>query len=102
MNSQNTTIRESLAGSPQDQIGFAAMCNRPEDHLELGRLALEFSRRYDGLINFGGLDPLQREIEGRLWELPYEYASGKTYICHIGDTAFMEWWLTHEHFRMVK
>lgn len=94
---------DTIGWLPRDAIGFAAMCNQPIDHYELGKLALEFARMHNGLIDFGGeLNSAARKIHGNLWELHYEAESGKTCICHIGDDRFMESWLKHKEFRMIK
>lgn len=94
---------DTIGWRPQDSISFAAMCNQSADHYELGKLALEFCRIHDGLIDFGGeLSSSARNLDGNLWELHYEAASGKTCICHIGDDKFMESWLNHKDFRMIK
>ena len=39
---------------PEQEIGLAAMCNRPIDHRILGHLALRLAERFEGIIDLGG------------------------------------------------
>jgi hypothetical protein len=39
---------------PEQEIGLAAMCNRPIDHRILGHMTLYLAERYNGIIDLGG------------------------------------------------
>jgi len=121
-----------LGWRPQDILGFAAMCNDLEDHRILGDLALQFARRFGGVVDFHGAlsPPIQGELEdlwrkqrlfsadwrvwepyfdemmegvcGRLITSPYVTANGREWARHIGDPDFLEWWLRQPNFRMIK
>lgn len=94
---------DTIGWLPQGSICFSAGCNQPADHFELGQLALDFACIHNGLIDFGGdLGAAALDVDGKLWELLYEAASGKICVSHIGDTTFMKAWLKHKNFRMIK
>ncbi len=102
-------------------------CNQDVDHRLLGYLCLAFALEYDGLVDFNGrLDPRppddvstavserdrraerdrriaqrMRRVRGRLYVV--DYGSRNNPInCHVGDAEFMDSWLRHPRFRMIK
>jgi hypothetical protein len=114
---------------PHDEVSFAAMCNGDQDHLLLGELCLRFVRKLGGLVNFGGPLPfpmppevadrywrggsnwaefesystqMTSGIPGKLYTVPYVTANNANWVYQIGDVEFMEAWLKHPHFHMVK
>lgn len=123
-------IAKIVGWTPRADIGFAAMCNRDEDHRLLGEICLYFARKMNGLVDFGGAlyPPIIGEVNA-LWEKhssgrgttwdewqPYfdEMMKGmrgtlytvptveRDWIYHVGDAEFLEFWLEHPNFRMVK
>lgn len=96
-------VPEIIGWTSVDTIGFAAMCNDAIDHKILGELCLHFSRLLDGLIDFSGeLNGHDDASSGRLFSMNYLAASGKSCIHHIGDAEFLEGWLKHPNFHMIK
>ncbi len=93
-------IKELIGFEPQF---FLASCNQEIDHLILGELALYIAQKYKGIIDFGGeLAIVSEVVRGKIFELPYETASGHTAINHFADAEFMKHWLNSDHFRMIK
>lgn len=99
----------AIGWTPQDSLDLGAMCKQKEDHRELARLAIGLAREYDGLIWFGGsLGKDAESLPGRLWKiygdedltLP-DWAQLLRYD-HVGDADFLDNWLTHPGFRMIK
>lgn len=107
------------------QINIHAKCNQEVDHKILGQLALAIVEKYGGLIDFGGalscvennlyelkqpwedMEPyfckLPDEFSGLLLSIPYWIVPGeRTWLFHIGDVEFLEIWLNHPRFRMIK
>ncbi|GGJ58281.1 DUF6368 family protein [Deinococcus roseus] len=113
---------------PENKFQVGAMSNGLASHLAVGALAAFLARSLHGLIDFGGVLngadwsvyeylqgknlSFQENIAlydryfdghaGRLWAIPYETASEETWFSHYGDADFLEWWLKHPEFRMVK
>lgn len=110
---------------PQECLGLWAGCNDDQDHRILGELTFHLASLLNGLIDFGGalLPPLPRSMDpfrsdwmeiksqfkemvswmpGLVVGLEYETLSGRTWVRHVGDPPFMEAWLRHPNFRMVK
>ena len=104
--------------------------NSKKDHEHLGRACLSVARAAQGLIDFGGalLPPLPspmlrgmwlwehaqwsdiepyfhemvQHIPGKVFTLPYQTAGGRIWACHLCDVQFMENWLAHSRFHMIK
>lgn len=95
-------VPEVIGWIPQDSISFTAMCNSEQDHRILGELCLYFAREFEGLVDFGAALGELAEVKGTLFKIPYEQQNGFNLFYHIGDTAFMEYWLQHPGFHMIK
>jgi hypothetical protein len=111
-----------LDRSPTDALILLASCNGGDDHRLLGHLALFLAKRFNALIDFGGLlgyryDASDQEeaaclaearalvstLPGRVWEMPYVmYGGGGCGYSHVGDREFLAAWLNHPAFRMIK
>lgn len=91
---------------PLQAISLYAGCNTPADHRLLGHLTLALSRRLNAMIDFDGnlgrAAARLAQTSGRLLELPYESAAGSRLTSHIGDSDFLEAWLRHEDFHLIK
>ncbi len=125
--SARPVLADVLGFSPPAEIAVWMWCNQDVDHRMLGYLCLAMALEYDGLINFGGQVNLvapddmisgasdrerraerDRKIAGRVRRMP-----GRVYLVnygslanpvngHIGDAEFMDGWLRHPRFRMIK
>ena len=104
--------------------------NNGYSHFNLGHACLRIARATQGLIDFGGSlmpklpdhlaqrrwtknSPTWSEVEpyfsemtssipGRIITIPYEVGDGRIWAYHIGDVEFMENWLVHPRFHMIK
>lgn len=88
--------------------------NGRAQHGQLGRACLSVARVAQGMIDFGGalLPPLPdiepffsemvRGIPGIVLTLPCQTANGRTWATHVCDVPFMEAWLIHPRFHMIK
>jgi uncharacterized protein DUF6368 len=102
------------------------------DHRVLGELALYFARVYNGVIDFrwridsrlnavrrrtgqhhsylrcelarycGACERSFAKLDGKIVAVPYETANGRTWVTHFADPEFMEAWLSHPDFHMIK
>ncbi len=89
------------------------------DHKILGQLCLRFARMFDTVVDFGGkvlpepsldgptlVPPVRVEGPGALGGVLYATCcvahNGRCYTAQYGDARFMEAWLHHPRFRMVK
>lgn len=122
-------IGSSFDVSPVSHVDFAAMWNGAEDHRILGELCLWAAERLRGLVDFGGAllprlsadaftryvdgtltwddaRPFHRslvaQIPGKIIDVPYATASGRSWAFHVGDPAFLRAWLAHPGFHMIK
>ena len=108
-----------LGWSPRAAILFGAMCNGDIDHRILALLCYRFGCMLDGIVDFGGTlvpfleldetaasEPVRMErpleVAGVLFARSYQYGDGQYATCHYGDMPFLEAWLKHPDFRMVK
>jgi hypothetical protein len=88
-------IREAFGFRPAGRIGFAAMCNDPEDHRILAHLCEKTARRTGGVIDFGGRldEPFSIPAAGRVFDVN----DG-----HVCTPEFLGEWLKAPRFHMVK
>jgi hypothetical protein len=84
-------------------VSFVAMCSDDIDHRILAELAFWPAQRFDGLVNLGGeLAVAPNDLPGRLYSVPYDAGHGRTCISHVVDVDFLQAWLKHPCFGMVK
>jgi len=118
-------LEELLGAAPSTRLGFCAMCNDGEDHRILGELCIAVARSLGGIIRFDGLlQPWRMAAEWERWRhLPAQERAARFLAevgtgggrlvafgldaddapsCHYGDVRFLEHWLAHPKFRMVK
>ncbi len=123
-------IKNLFGFMPLIELSLWAGCNGLENHQILGELTLHLSKHYKGLVDFcGALLPksifkkhsaiwvyedaaweeleedflkMIRPIEGRIESIRYEAASGKEWVTHVADNAFMANWLLDKNFHMIK
>lgn len=95
-------VPEVIGWIPQDSISFAAMCKSAQDHRILGELCLYFARELSGLINFGWTLGNLTDYRGMLYEIHYNKHNGLNSFYHMGNAEFMEYWLQHPNFHMIK
>jgi hypothetical protein len=94
----------------------------PVNHMLLGHLTLALARRLDALVDFDGLlsghptagDDTRNEavlararalasaLPGKLAEVPYDTWGGGRWLRHVGDVEFLEAWLQHPDFHLIK
>ena len=126
---EEASMRTAVGYLPGTAIVLAAACSGPDNHRALGELALMVARRYDGLIDLGGRlqaqlppdiagllpDHPHREAWMAAWqaevdrmpgvrhEITYTNEPGESYLSYlVVDVEFLEHWLIHPQFRMVK
>jgi len=68
------------------------------DHYILGELALFLAREFRGYVNFRGDLGDALPSEGRMIAVPYDAQN----VLHIADSIFLESWLEHPEFHMIK
>ena len=90
-----------LGFKPGAAVHAFAYVNAAVDHRILGALALFLAREFTGIVDFGGTLGRITMPVGKLLSIPYsESTLGESF--HVGDTQFLEWWLRHDSFHMVK
>lgn len=112
---------------PDSAVTVSAMCNQPEDHRILADIALCLARRLSGIIDMGGLivprhvflstpdfwnapwSAVQSRVQaftesmpGTAVALAYWTVSGREWAWHTVDAVFLQAWLCHPEFRMIK
>jgi len=112
---------------PDSAVTVSAMCNEPEDHRILADIALCLAQRLGGIIDMGGLivprhvflstpdfwnapwpavqsrvQAFTKSMPGTAVALAYRTASGREWAWHTVDAAFLQAWLRHPEFRMIK
>ncbi len=111
---------------PKESINVYAGCNEKIDHLVLGYLALRLAERHGGIIDMNGaitpsppasgnhrqgtyspftqegISDFVRSIPGRVFEMYYTIPPNRQWVSHIVDTTFLQAWLRHPYFHMVK
>lgn len=124
-------LTKHIGFRPAAEIGVISARKSRDDHRVLGHLCLALALFDDGLIDFhGGLVPfpwpseidvlpqkrtrqqcdflLERiakkmsKLPGRLYEIRYRTGPGRHWVHHIGDAEFLDAWLRHPNFRMIK
>ena len=105
------------------QLELAAMCNDKIDHQLLAELCIVFAKMFDGLINLNGaITPPQNEVKNKLKNYPYvsaeeaiaysntisginhivRYGTDNEWFVQIIDVEYLQNWLLHKDFRMIK
>jgi hypothetical protein len=90
---------------PRSQIALNAGCNGDIDHRLMARLASHFLELFGGFIDFGGRLQLQETVDhmpGKLFPVTYEIDKNRNGIYHIADLEFLDSWINHPNFRMIK
>ncbi len=116
----NPRLAKAIGFTPATAIIVSMGANQRVDHRLAGHLCLVLALEYDGLIDFSGsLVPFpwpdDIPIVKRTREQDAELASriahgmrklpGRLYLvdrCHVGDVEFLDAWLRHPRFRMIK
>ncbi|MFJ8401419.1 DUF6368 family protein [Streptomyces microflavus] len=107
---------------PMQGLIVGAGCSGSVNHVLLGHLTLALARRLDALVDFDGLlgghrtagDDMSNEavlararalasdLPGRLVEVSYDTGGGGRWLRHVGDVEFLEAWLQHPDFHLIK
>ena len=95
-------IERVLEWTSVNQIGFAAMCNRAEDHRILAEMALWLAERLSGYVDLGGELPFPPMLPGKIFSVSYVTASGLQGQYMIIDVTALRAWMSCPEFRMVK
>ncbi|MFD3851415.1 DUF6368 family protein [Streptomyces microflavus] len=123
---------EEMPAEDEDYLAFSrppvqglivgAGCSESVNHVLLGHLTLALARRLDALVDFDGLlgghrtagedtsneavlaraRALASELPGRLAEVSYDTGGGGRWLRHVGDVEFLEAWLRHPDFHLIK
>jgi len=124
------SIEKKTSMSVCGAFEISCPCNSSEDHRSLGEAILIASQQLYGLIDFNGAiyPPLPKEmyegmwlwekanwsdiepffsemisdIPGNIFTIEYETANNRVWAHHICDSEFMNHWLKHPMFRMIK
>jgi hypothetical protein len=112
-----------LGRLPVQELVLSADCSGRVNHTLLGYLALALARRFDALIDFGGVlgyreslkagpdevrvglaraRVLVASLSGVIREVPYTTWDGRRCFSHVGDATFLSAWLRHSDFAMLK
>ncbi|MFF7994628.1 DUF6368 family protein [Kitasatospora xanthocidica] len=112
----------AFSRSPVQGLVVGAGCSGLVNHALLGHLALALARRLDALIDFDGLlgshpvgghgtgnqavlaraRALASELPGNLSEISYDTGGGGRWLRHVGDVEFLQAWLQHPDFHLIK
>ena len=112
----------AFARPPVQGLVVGAGCSGSVNHILLGHLALAFARRLDALVDFDGLlsshpaaggdagdeallaraRVLASVLPGRLAEVSYDTGGGGRWLRHVGDVEFLQAWLRHPDFHLIK
>ncbi|MGW1211266.1 DUF6368 family protein [Streptomyces sp. NPDC002499] len=107
---------------PVQGLILCAGCSGSVNHVLLGHLTLALARRLDALVDFDGLlgshrttgedtskeavlaraRALTSELPGRLAEVSYDTGGGGRWLRHVGDVEYLEAWLQHPDFHLIK
>jgi len=107
---------------PVQGLILGAAGSGPTNHRLLGHLALALAHRLDALIDFDGLlasrpatgagsgdaavldraRSLASTLPGKVAEVSYDTWRGGRWYRHVGDVEFLEAWLRHPDFHLVK
>lgn len=80
-----------------------ANCSGAESAKILAKLALVLLKEFSGYIDFDGQLNIQSlTYPGELIELPYLVSEEKLSYTHLGDKVFLEYWIGHIDFYMIK
>lgn len=124
------TCKEHFGFVPAQVVDIGANCNSATDHIAVGQFALSILKRFGGIVEFCGAivpsspwkinhdigsmdlvdwslleEPFRKMVEkmpGKIVGIPYLNASGRRWVSHIADAAFLEAWLKHPQFHMIK
>ncbi|MFI9408057.1 DUF6368 family protein [Nocardia sp. NPDC052316] len=126
--SAHERLVEAIGFRPVAAIGAWMACNGDADHRLLGHLCLAFALEFDALVEFGGaLTPFAwpahipnvnpsreqraeiaqrtshalRRLPGRLYAVNHGSRS-RPRESHVCDAEFLDAWLRHPRFRMIK
>ncbi|MFJ1708792.1 DUF6368 family protein [Kitasatospora sp. NPDC088346] len=112
----------AFARPPVQGLVVGAGCSGSVNHVLLGHLALALARRLDALVDFDGLlsshpaagDDVGSEavlararvlasaFPGKLAEVSYDTGGGGRRLRHVGDVEFLQAWLQHPDFHLIK
>lgn len=117
-------LEERFGLTPTSCLAISAGMSRPMDHRVLGELALHLGRVLEGVIDFDGallpsalpgrfdraswpeVAELVREflsaVPGKVITITYQVNDERTWACHVADCEFMQGWLQHPEFHMIK
>ncbi|MCX4986018.1 DUF6368 family protein [Streptomyces sp. NBC_00572] len=106
---------------PVQGLVLGAGCSGPANHQVLGHLTIALAERLGALIDFDGLlgHPTPRDdtgdgaildrsrslvasLPGSVAEVSYDTGGGGRSFRHVGDVEFLEAWLQHPGFHLVK
>jgi hypothetical protein len=121
---QKADFEAKIKDNPVAFLGVSAMCNGKEDHRLLAAFMLELHKILRGYIHLNGsiLPPLLRDkngnfihhihadevnyvksIKGEIHEIHYEIETGgRTSYSHICDAEWLQNWLQHDDFHLIK
>jgi hypothetical protein len=122
---EDSAIQRALGYRPAQEILISAGCNGKIDHCLSGRIALHFAQQFDAVVDMYGtitppvapyhspsfqwptVDEVRRflaDMPGTVWEIYFEDETDAPDFMptHIVDATFLEAWIGHPHFHMIK
>jgi hypothetical protein len=121
---QKVDFKAKIKDNPIVFLSISAMCKSDDDHYLLAAVMLEIQKILGGYIDLNGsiLPPLLRDkngnfihhlhadnvayvnaIKGEIHEIHYEIETGgRTSYYHICNAEWLQNWMQHEDFRLIK
>jgi Family of unknown function (DUF6368) len=121
---EKADFKAKIKDNPVAFVSISAMCNGKDDHYLLAEFILELQKILGGYIDFNGtiVPPLQRDkkgdfiqqthqdyvnyvlqIKGEIHEIHYEIETGgRTSYYHICNAEWLQNWLEHDDFHLIK
>jgi hypothetical protein len=94
-------IASKIKDKPAVFITLSAMCNGKNDHHLLAAFALELVKILRGWIDLCGAINTQ-PIKGEIHEIRYRIDEIRIGYSHICDAKWLENWLQHDNFHLIK
>lgn len=94
-------LEQVIGFRPHGHIQLDASCNGVIDHALLGKMASDLLNKFGGFIDFGGILNLNpnESVPGKLINIGIE---NEEHYYQLGDQIFLDYWLNHNQFRMIK
>jgi hypothetical protein len=94
-------LEQKTGFRPYGRIQLDAGCNGEIDHSLLGKIASDLLAKFGGFIDFGGDLNLESEesVPGNIYTI---FSENEKHGYQIADQTFLNYWMNHDQFRMIK